>query len=172
MRRGEGQQAAYPQRLVAVDPFGNIVARDKSTLTVGDEGNIGIRTGNGFRSRSSELRRRLGATVSIRQPRWCIRRSLHRIADKLGILTQQLRKLLPGAVRRAAKTVDEQNEFFLHDTLVSGLGAAVYFGLNSANYTFSSAIQPMQSSEVGRFEVLPLAHAKASATAYSRNLAD
>jgi hypothetical protein len=139
---------------------------------VGDEGDIGIRTVTvfdlGLKNCGARCERRLRS-----HNRGGVFKGLYLIlTDKVGIVTQQLGKLLPGALRRTAKAVDEENEFFLHDTLVSGLGAAVYFGLNSANYTFSSATQPMQSSEVGRFEVLPLAHAKASATAYSRNLAD
>jgi hypothetical protein len=40
------------------------------------------------------------------------------LTDKVGIFTHQLGKLPPGALRRTAKAVDEENEF-LHDTLLS-----------------------------------------------------
>jgi hypothetical protein len=42
MRRGEGQKAAYPEFLAAVQPFRDIGASNQSALTVGDERDIGI----------------------------------------------------------------------------------------------------------------------------------
>jgi hypothetical protein len=142
MRRGEGQQTAHPQLLLAVDPFRDVVPRHKSTLTVGDKGDVGTVRVMGFdpglqdcgTGREPGLRPKSSAIVVDR---------VHVVRlGKLGTSPIRSGNFFHVPVAEPPRPWMNKTSFFM-GLWPRFFEQTIYFGSNSPKYRYDSAIQGM-----------------------------